>query len=84
MGKKFKKLGEILIAPWYSDEKIHLLLATELIPCEKELDEDEILTPHTFPFNEVIAMLARGEIQDATTILSLQMVYAIWQRRKYF
>lgn len=80
MGNKFEKLGEVLIAPWYSDEKIHLFLATELIPCENKLDEDEILTTHTFPFNEVMTMIARGEIQDATTILALKMAYFKWKK----
>ena len=82
IGKKFETLGEILVAPWYSDERTHLHIATELIPCEQNLDEDEILTTHIFPFLEAMKMIEKGDIQDATTILTLQMAYPIWQRRK--
>ena len=80
MGKKYEKLGEVLIAPWYSDERIHLFMATELTLCEIELDEDEILTPHSFPIDEAMAMIAMGEIQDATTILGLKMAYPNWKK----
>jgi len=81
LGKKFEKLGEILIAPWYSDERIHLFIATELVPCNQNLDEDEILTPHVIPFDKTIEMIEKREIQDATTILGLQMAYPICKRK---
>lgn len=81
LGKKFEKLGEILIAPWYSDERIHLFIATELVPCNQNLDEDEILTPHIIPFGKTIEMIGKREIQDATTILGLQMAYSICKRK---
>jgi ADP-ribose pyrophosphatase len=82
LGKKFEKFAEILIAPWYSDERIHLFMATELIPCEQNLDEDEILTPHLFPFNRAMAMIESGEIQDATTTIGIKMAYPLWKMRK--
>lgn len=72
---QFEKIGEILIAPWYSDERIYLFLATELIPCDQNLDEDEIITTHLFSFDQAMAMIERGEIQDATTIVGLKMAY---------
>lgn len=75
VGKHYEKLGEIWIAPWYSDERIHLFIATDLISCEQKLDEDEILTSHLFPFKQAIGMIEKGEIQDATTIIGLQMAY---------
>jgi len=81
LGKKFEKLGEILIAPWYSDERIHLFIATELLPCDQNLDEDEILTSHVIPFDQTIEMIEKREIQDATTILGLQMAYPICKRK---
>jgi len=82
LGKNFEKLGEIWIAPWYSDERIHLFIATELVPCDQNLDEDEILTKHVFPFDHAMKMVEKGEIQDATTIIGIKMAYPIWQRRK--
>jgi ADP-ribose pyrophosphatase len=80
-GKKFDKFGEILIAPWYSDERIYLFMARELIPCEQKLDEDEILTTHPLPFGQAVGMIDRGEIQDATTIIGIKLAYSIWKRK---
>jgi len=68
----FVELGEILVAPWYSDERTHLYVATGLVPCEPHLDEDEIITTHVVPFDHALAMIEGGEVRDATTILALQ------------
>jgi len=81
-GNRFEKIGEFLIAPWYSDEKIYLFIATELVPCEQHLDEDEFLTTHRFTFDQVLSMVEKGEIQDATTIIGLKLAYPIWQKKK--
>ncbi len=78
---RFEKIREILIAPWYSDERIHLFLATELTPCDQDLDEDEILTTHTFSFDQVMSMAERGEIQDATTLLALKTACLIGKKK---
>jgi 8-oxo-dGTP pyrophosphatase MutT (NUDIX family) len=76
IGHRFEKIGEILTAPGYSDERIHLFLATELISCEQKLDEDECVEIHSFPFEEVMEMIWRGEIQDAMSIVGLNMAYS--------
>jgi ADP-ribose pyrophosphatase len=72
---RFEKIGEFLIAPWYSDERIHLFSATGLTLCDQDLDADEILTTHTFSFDQVISMAEKGGIQDATTLLALEMAW---------
>ena len=74
-GNRFEKLGEILPAPGYCDERIHLFVATDLTPCAQHLDEDECLTIHPLPFEEAVDMIRRGEIQDATTIVGLLLAY---------
>ena len=82
LGRRFEKLGEILIAPWYSDEQTHLFLAKELTPCEQKLDEDEILTTHIISFDQAMKMIEKGEIRDATTILGLQLAHQIFRRNR--
>jgi ADP-ribose pyrophosphatase len=72
-GNRFEKIGEILPAPGYSNERIHLYLATELVPCKQSLDEDECLEIHSFRFEEVMEMITKGEIQDAMSIAGLHM-----------
>ncbi|MBM4340445.1 MAG: NUDIX hydrolase [Deltaproteobacteria bacterium] len=81
VGSQFEKIGELLIAPWYSDERIYLFIATGLVPCEQHLDEDEFLTPHRFTFDHALSMVEKGEIQDATTIIGLKMAYSIWKKK---
>lgn len=81
-GSQFEKFGEILIAPGYSDERIHLFLATELTPCQQDLDEDELLTTHILPFEQAIEMICQGKIQDAMTIIGLEMSFPIWKGRR--
>jgi len=78
---RLEKIGEILIAPWYSDERLHLFVATALIPCNQDLDEDEILTTHTFSFDQVMSMAERGEIRDATTLLTLRTACLILKKK---
>lgn len=77
---RFEKVREILIAPWYSDERIHLFLATGLTSCDQDLDEDEILTLHTFSFHQAMSMVDKGEIQDATTLLALKTASLRWEK----
>ena len=67
----FQKLAEIFPVPGYSDERIHLYRATGLTPVKQALDEDEILEIHPIPFEEVLQMIVRGDIQDAKSISGL-------------
>ncbi len=67
----FDKLTEILPAPGYTDEHIHIFLATGLTLAEQRLEDDEILTVQPTPFDKAIEMIKTGEIQDAKTIVGL-------------
>jgi ADP-ribose pyrophosphatase len=75
-GNRFEKVGEVLVAPGYSDERISLFMATELSPCDQDLDEDELLTIHRIPFDQAMGMIEKGEIQDAMTISGLGAAYS--------
>jgi ADP-ribose pyrophosphatase len=81
-GNRFEKIGEFLIAPWYSDERIFLFMATDLVPCKQNLDEDEFLTTHRFTFDQALSMVEKGEIQDATTIIGIQTACSILKRKE--
>jgi ADP-ribose pyrophosphatase len=65
------KLTEILPAPGYTDECIHIFLATGLNAVEQKLEDDEVLTVQPTPFDKAIDMITRGDIQDAKTIVGL-------------
>lgn len=70
----WRRLGEITPVPGYSDERIHLFLATDLTPAAQNLDADEVLAVHEFPLERAAEMIASGEIQDAKTICGLLRV----------
>ena len=70
---QWQKLGEITPVPGYSDERIHIYLATDLQPAEQNLDQDEIINVHKVDFSEAIEMIKGGDIQDAKTITGLLM-----------
>ncbi len=65
------KLTEILPAPGYTDEHIHIFLATGLKSAEQCLEDDEVLELEPTAFDRAIEMITAGEIQDAKTIAGL-------------
>jgi ADP-ribose pyrophosphatase len=67
----WRKLGEITPVPGYSDERVHLFLASELTAARQELDADEVLAVHRMPLAQALDMITRGDIQDAKTICAL-------------
>jgi ADP-ribose pyrophosphatase len=67
----WQKLSEITPVPGYSDERIHLYLATDLHAAEQSLDENEILDVHRFSFNDAVDMVHTGRSQDAKSICGL-------------
>ena len=71
---RFEKLAEITPLPAYSDERIHLYLATGLAPAAQNLDVDELLSVHSVPLPRCLEMIADGKIQDAKSICGLQLV----------
>jgi ADP-ribose pyrophosphatase len=71
--ERWEKLAEILPAPGYSDERMYIFLASDLKAAEQNLDEDELLDVHEIEFDQAMAMIAGGKIQDAKTISGLLM-----------
>jgi len=70
---KLEKLTEIVPVPGYSDERIHLYLATGLEKSVQNLDKDEILNVHEINMDDAFTMIAKGEIIDSKTISGLYL-----------
>jgi len=70
---QWQKLGEITPVPGYSDERIHIFLATELQPAEQNLDPDEVIQVQEVDFYKALEMIGDGKIQDAKSIAGLFM-----------
>jgi ADP-ribose pyrophosphatase len=69
--EQWRKLGEITPVPSYSNEWVHLFLASGLTAARQKLDADEVLAVHRVPLTRAVEMIAAGEIQDAKSICAL-------------
>jgi ADP-ribose pyrophosphatase len=57
--------------PGFTDERIHIYLATELTRGEAAPTDDEFLEPVTLPLSRALTMVQQGEINDAKTVIGL-------------
>jgi ADP-ribose pyrophosphatase len=71
---RFLKLGKIYPLPGYSDETIHIYLATELKKAGQRLDQDEIINLEPVDLTMAYEMVRAGRILDAKSICGLFMV----------
>ena len=65
-------LYTIYPTPGYSAEKIYIYRARGAREGAAHLDEGEFLTAALYPVDDVLAMIERGEIRDAKTIIAVQ------------
>jgi ADP-ribose pyrophosphatase len=72
--ESWEALGALTPVPSYSDEKIHLFLARQLLPATQKLEQDEILQVHKLPWQEAVRMVLDGRIEDAKTIAGILKV----------
>ena len=74
-GLSAKSLKEVLMfhpSNAFSNEELHLFVATGLSRGKTAPDEDEFINLRKFPVEEAFAMVEKGEINDAKTIIMLQ------------
>lgn len=64
-------LTAIWTTPGFTDERIHLFLATGLTAGETRFDADEFMETVTMPLSEALRGVRDGEITDAKTICTL-------------
>jgi ADP-ribose pyrophosphatase len=71
----WRKLGEFYSAPGFTDELMHLYLASDLTPADPDgrlgPDEDERLILEWHPWQEAVHMAETGGIRDAKSIVGL-------------
>lgn len=68
---KLESLGAFYVAPGYTTEYIYLFLATDLTESSLPGDDDENIQLERLTLAEALAMIERGEIVDAKTIIGL-------------
>jgi ADP-ribose pyrophosphatase len=69
--ERFDHLLTIYTTPGFTDEKIHLFLATGLVAGETKHEVDEFLDLHPMRLSRALEMVEAGEIQDAKTVIGL-------------
>jgi len=62
-------------------EVAHLYVAEDLRPAARPADHTEFIERRAFPFSDVLAMVERGQIKDAMTIIAVQHVARRRERR---
>jgi 8-oxo-dGTP pyrophosphatase MutT (NUDIX family) len=73
-GGKWRELCRAELSNSVTDEVTVLLVATDLEPGPATPEGTEQLQVRWVPFDEVMEMIARGEIRDAMTILPMQQL----------
>jgi len=68
---RLDSLGWIWTTPGFTDEKIWLYLARDLVPGSQNLDGDEVLTVEKMPLVEAVSRVHRVEICDGKSVCAL-------------
>ena len=72
---RLERLVSIYTTPGFTDERIHIFLATDLQKGTQRLEADEVLESVTFPLEETVRMIREGKIVDGKTVVGLQTAY---------
>jgi ADP-ribose pyrophosphatase len=68
---RLERLTTIWTTPGFTDETIHLFLATELTMVEANREPDEFIEVVARPLSEVLTAIKGGEISDAKTVVAI-------------
>ncbi len=75
-------LGEFYPTCAYSDEIIHMYLATGLIKGEQKLDEDEFVGVEKMPLEKAVEEIMNGNIPDGKTQTAILKAYLYLKNNK--
>lgn len=71
---KLEKLASFLMSPGILSERVHVFLATNLRPGPTRREATEEIDNYVVPWNEALAMIDDGGIEDGKTIAALLYV----------
>jgi ADP-ribose pyrophosphatase len=71
---RFDHWTTIFTTPGFTDERIHLFLATGLTAGAHQREADEFLELHRFNWTEVLEMVKSGRVVDGKTLAALMFV----------
>ncbi len=70
----WRYLGSFWPCIGYSDEVIHVVLATDLTAGPAQLDEGEMIEVYRLPWSELVARARAGAIRDGKTLAAIWLV----------
>jgi ADP-ribose pyrophosphatase len=73
--RRFKKLASVYTSPGFCDELIHIYSATDLVKTKQNLESCEVLEAIEVPVQKIHHMIQSGEIQDAKSIIGLELAF---------
>lgn len=73
--RQLRSLGNFFLAPGYSNEYMHIFLATGLYPAPLPADADEFLQCEPFPARQAYDLAAAGQIQDGKSLAALLLAH---------
>ncbi len=68
---RLQRLTSIWTTPGFTDEVIHLYVASGLTPGEPSRERDEFIEVVPQPLSQVLARIRDGEVRDAKTIVAI-------------
>lgn len=71
---KIEKLCACYTSPGFCDELLHVYLATELTKTKQRPEDEEKISIETYTLDQALAMIERGELIDAKSIVGVLMV----------
>ena len=72
--EEIRFLSTVYTTPGFTDEQIHLFLASDLTIADQDLESDEFIEVTSRPISTVLEMIKDGEIVDAKTIVAVLYV----------
>ncbi len=66
-----EKICSMFSAIGFSNEKLHLFIATDLKRGQQSLDEDEMITLEEYSIDQAVEMVFNGTIEDSKTIVGI-------------
>ncbi len=72
--ERVERLTTMYTTPGFTDERIHLFMASGITRGDHAREHDEFIEVETMPLSRALGMIERGEITDGKTIVSLLFV----------
>lgn len=79
--RELRRLGEFFVAPGYCEERLYVYLAMGLEASKQCLDDDEEIEVVRMPFEDALARVHSGEIDDAKSIITILLAAPFVQSR---